>query len=85
VTLAQATANPSGSLAVPVYTGAIQATLPLVGADGVSTAPVGIIWFLNQGLSSGNPQVTGSTQAAALNVTPSTLLTSARPRWLGCN
>ncbi|HEX4366549.1 MAG TPA: LEPR-XLL domain-containing protein, partial [Rhodopila sp.] len=59
VTLAQLLADPNGSIAAPVYTGAIQATLPLVSDDGGSTANLGVTWLLDQPAGVSNPQVTG--------------------------
>ena len=59
MTLAQLAANPSAALSAPVFTGAIQATLPLTGA------PVGITWDLSD---PSNPVVTGADELVAAPV-----------------
>ena len=75
VTLANVAANPSATLAAPEFAGVIQAALPLVSGDGLTTASPTVIWNLGSGVS---PTVTGGTQVAALNVTPSSLLTATQ-------
>ena len=74
ITLAQLAANFIGSIGAPVLTGAVQATLPLEGVDGASTANLGLTWSLDQQAGS-DPQMTGAAQAASLAVTLSDLAT----------
>jgi hypothetical protein len=74
-TLTQINANPTAALTAPVYTGEASANLPLVSQDGTTSATVGLSWYLGYPPSSNNPNVSGATQAANLNVTPSSLLT----------
>ena len=72
VTLAQLASNFTATIGAPVFTGAIQATLPLVGVNGASSANLGITWLLDQPAGTA-PQMTGAAQAASLAVTLSSL------------
>ncbi len=72
--MSQLIANPATAFNTPSFSGAIYANLPLLGADGVTSAPISMLWSLGQPLTSYNPQITGSV--AALVPAPTSLLTA---------